>query len=185
VISSGSLSQSATGLLVPSSSLSSGGTTSGISTVLSPHSTSSVIPTGSSSSTSNAINGITHGTSNASFDTSHSSNLGSIIGGAIGALALIIFVMLIILFLRRRRNRSQEADALVEPFHGSSTVPSPLTYSSSQHTHDLGGYESTNNTNTSFSLSPTSLTQNHRIPPNDMIQVDNATPLLTVPHDYN
>ena len=175
MISSDSLSQSAS-LLVPSSSLSSGETTSGTSTVLSPHSTSPVIPTGSSSSTSSAINGIsTNGTSNASFDTSHSNNLGSIFGGAIGALALIIFVILIILFLRRRRKRSQEADALLTV--PQQYIPTPPTYSSSQYTGDE--YESTNNTNTSFSLS---LTQNHRIPPNDMIQdmiqVGNATPLL-------
>ena len=170
--SAGSLSQSANSLARSSSSLS-----SGYSTVL--------IPTSSSSGTLSAISGIsTNGTSNAPFNTTNGPrNLGSIIGGVIGGLGLVIFVILAILFLcQRSSNRSQKAEIIVEPFVGPSmTLPSPLTqYSPSDNLVLITQqyvYETSSNANITSSLSP--LTPNRGFAPSRMIQVDNTTPSLT------
>ena len=104
----------------------------------------------------------------------HSSNLGPIIGGVIGGLALIIFAILAIFFLRRRNNLSQEKAVILEPFLNPSMVGfSPHTqhfssnnfHSNLRHSRDLSGQEST----PSLSLPP--LTPNRRISATRMIQM--------------
>ena len=114
---------------------------------------STTLPTGSSSGTSSTISGIsTSGASSAIDGTSnvnHPSNLGPIIGGVIGGLTLL-FAILGILFLRRRKNRSQEANIIVQPF---ASFPTPLP-------------------------SSLPLALNFSLSPSRMTEVGNATPLL-------
>ena len=133
-----------------------------------------VIPTSSLSDTS--IGGIsTNGTSNASFDTTNGpSHLGLIIGGVIGGLGLLIFSVLAVLFLRQRNSRSQKADTIVKPFLGPSmTLPPPLTQHSSPDNLSFNPRYTSDNSNTTSSLSPPSLTRNH------LIQANNSAPFLT------
>jgi hypothetical protein len=90
------------------------------------HASTTVTLTSSPSSTTNGIYSPSLDTKN------HSSNLGPIIRGVIGGLALIIFAVLAILFLRRRNNRSQESLAVAQPFlDPSMAVPSSFTQHSS------------------------------------------------------
>ena len=158
--STGSLSQS------PIASSSSSGLTK-FSTIL--------IPTGSTD-TSSVIGGIsTSGASNASFDTSNGSrNLGSIFGGVIGGLGLLIFVVLAVLFLRQRNGRSQKADTIVKPFIGPSmTLPPSFTQCSSPNNIFPNPLNTSDNANTTSSFSSASFTPNHPI------QVNNSIPFLT------
>lgn len=116
--------------------------------------------------------------SNASSKTKD--NLGSIIGGVVGGLALLIFFILAVFFFQRKK-RSQKTDSIVKPFVGhSSTVPVPLPQNySQQYTRNLDAYETTNNANTTFSLSPPPLTPNRGLSPTLMIPVNNGTPSLS------